>query len=142
MKKSAVHSRGFTLIEIMIVVAIIAVIAAIALPNYQDSIRASRRGAAASCMLEMAQQMERRFTTSLAYNATTTFPAVACTTAINDYYTFQFASSEPTTSTYVIRASPIGAQDDACGILLFNERTIKGAADATTDAALIKRCWK
>ncbi len=135
-------SSGFTLIEIMIVVGIIAIIAAIALPNYQESIRTTRRGAATSCMLEMAQQMERRFTTSLTYSATTTLPVVACTTAINTYYTFQFTGSEPTTSTYIIRADPIGAQNDACGILLLDQRTVKGASNDTTDAALIKRCWK
>ncbi len=142
MKKPTFFTQGFTLIEIMIVVAIIAIIAAIALPNYQNQIRASRRGAAASCMLEMAQQMERRFTTSLNYNATTTLPAVACTAAINDYYTFQFSGSEPTTSTYVIRADPIGSQNDDCGILLLDQRTIKGANNDTTNADLIKRCWK
>lgn len=143
MKKTNGLLRGFTLIEIMIVAAIIAIIAAIALPNYQESIRASRRGAAAGCMLEMAQQMERRFTSSLSYYATpTTPPAVACAATVTDYYTFEFSDGKPNTSTYTLRADPIGSQSDSCGILLLDEKTVKGANNATTDAALIKRCWK
>jgi type IV pilus assembly protein PilE len=135
-------AKGFTLIEIMIVVAIIAVLAAIALPSYQEQIRSTRRGAAAGCLTEMAQQMERRYTSSLAYNATTTLPTVACTTGVGTYYTFDFSSGEPTTSSYVIRADPIGNQNDGCGILTLNERTVKGANNDTTDTALIKKCWK
>lgn len=133
---------GFTLIELMIVVAIIAIIAAVALPNYQDYIKSTRRGAAASCMLEMAQQMERRYTSNFTYFGINAPPAVACTTGVTDYYTFTFASNEPTTSTFVILATPQGGQVDACGILTLNQRSVKGADSGGGDAALIKKCWK
>jgi type IV pilus assembly protein PilE len=141
MMKNSVQ-RGFTLIELMIVVAIIAIIAAIALPNYQEYIKSTRRGAAASCMLEMAQQMERRYTSSLVYNATTTLPNVACTTGITDYYTFTFAAGEPTARTYAVWATPQGGQVDDCGILTLNQQAVKGADAGGGDAALVKKCWK
>ena len=54
--------RGFTLIELMIVVAVIAVLAAIAYPSYQDSVRKGRRGEAKSELVTLAQARERCFT--------------------------------------------------------------------------------
>jgi type IV pilus assembly protein PilE len=135
--------EGFTLIELMIVVAIVAIIAAVALPSYQSQIQTTRRGAAAGCLLEIAQQMERRYTSSLTYNSTTTLPSVGCATTQASNYTFGFATNFPTTTTYVIQATAQGSQaDDGCGDLTINERTVKGAAGSTTNTAIITKCWK
>ncbi len=135
-------SRGFTLIELMIVLAIIAIIAAVALPSYQSQVQSTRRGAAAGCLLEIAQQMERRYTSSLTYGGTTTLPTPGCVADQAANYTFDFTAGSPQTATYSIEAIPIGGQlSDSCGNLALNEKTVKRAA-GVTDAATVKKCWK
>ncbi len=135
-------SRGFTLIELMIVVGIVGIIAAIAFPSYQAQVQSTRRGAAAGCLLEIAQQMERRYTSSLSYNTTDTLPALSCATDQASNYTFEFTSGNPQTATYVVRATAVGGQvGDSCGNLTLTEKTVKGAA-GVTDAATVKKCWK
>ena len=57
--------QGFTLIELMIVVAIIAIIAAIAYPSYINSVVKTKRAAAEGCVSEYANYMERYYTTNL-----------------------------------------------------------------------------
>ena len=64
-------SKGFTLVEVMVVVAIIGILAAIAYPSYQDSVVKSKRGAAVSCLMEQVQFMERFYSTNLRYDQTT-----------------------------------------------------------------------
>ncbi len=138
-KKSS--TLGFTLIEILVVVAVIAILASIAYPSYQESIMKSRRGAATGCMQEAAQQMERRYTTSLTYDSTTTFPVLACQTALNGIYTLGFVGGEPTAATFRINAIPqAGQNNDGCGTLGLNQlgvKTISGSSPYT-----VATCWK
>lgn len=143
--------RGFTLVELMIVVAIVGILSAIAYPSYVDHIQKTRRATAAGCLSELSQWMERNYTTCLAYNLTGTgcttavadaqLPAPACRAELNNAYTFEFQPAaspavNPTARTYVLQAAPVGAQagDTRCGTLTLNQLGVKGAAAATG-------CW-
>ncbi len=61
------HARGFTLIELMIVVVVIGVLVAIGLPSYQNSVTRSVRSDAQSALLGFSQAMERRFNENYSY---------------------------------------------------------------------------
>ncbi len=62
--------RGFTLIELMIVVAIVGILAAIAYPNYQNSVRKGRRNDGQGALLDAAQKMELYYARNASYSPT------------------------------------------------------------------------
>lgn len=121
---------GFTLIELMITVVIISILAAIAYPSYQDSVRQTRRAAAQADLMELASHMERLYTANSSYgDASTALPDLG-----TEFYSVNFASGEPTNSTFEIEAAPTGAQTtDSCGTISISHTGAQGAA--TTD------CW-
>lgn len=138
------RSGGFTLIELMIVVAIVAIIAAIAYPSYQNHITKTRRGAAASCSLEAAQFMERFYTTNLRYDTDQAGTAVAlpqtqCANELGDHYTFALAAVAA--NSYSITAAPKGGQaarDTKCGTLTLDQTGKKGIKGTATK---VDECW-
>lgn len=136
---TASHSRGFTLIELMIVVAIVAVLTAIAYPAYQEHVLRTRRTTASGCMLEMAQFMERYHTTRMSYAGAAIAPDnYQCADDLAAFYDFNLASVDA--SSFSITASPKGGQsnDTKCGVLSVNQAGQKahsGTAASSSD------CW-
>lgn len=130
---------GFTLIELMIVVAIIGIIAAIAYPSYQNHIEKTRRTTAKSDLMELAQWMERRYSSDYDYRDGTDNPALPFTHSPREqdsadaFYDISFAQ-DVTEDTFELQAEPKNAQSsDDCGTLTIDEQ---GNRDA--DAS---DCW-
>ena len=139
------RNGGFTLIELMIVVAIIAVLAAIAYPSYQNHVIKTRRAAAAACAMAGAQFMERFYTTNMRYDrerdgTAVSLPATQCAADIAVHYGVQLAGGT-TATTYSIQAAPRGQQatkDTKCGTLAINQTGAKSVSNTATDP---DDCW-
>jgi type IV pilus assembly protein PilE len=66
-----IFNRGFTLIEVMIVVAIVAILATVAYPSYQESIRKAKRAEGRAALMQLMQQQERFYSQNNRYVAFT-----------------------------------------------------------------------
>ena len=130
--------KGFTLIELMIVVAIIGILASIAYPSYQRYIEDTRRGQAQADLLELAQYMERRYAANFDYReqdeggmANPDLPFTESPREGNPVaYELSFVDGSVGRNTFTLQAVPQGPQsNDDCGTLTLNEVGVKGADD-------------
>lgn len=119
--------RGFTLVELMIVVAIIGILASIALPAYNEHIRKARRADAQTALMELAQHMERHYTINNSYN-TASLPS-SVTARVSAHYTISFALLEA--QRFTIQAVRVGSQTaDSCGTMTVTHTGERTAARA------------
>lgn len=145
------RERGFTLIELMIAVAIVALLASIAIPSYQNYVTRSNEAVAKSFLSEVASRQQsfyndrRRFATTLTelgYAAASMpldrsgQPDAAATRPI---YSVLVRNGSATARAFVLDAVPQGVQatNSKCGTLSINAQGVRSASGSLGDA-----CWK
>lgn len=130
-------NSGFTLLELVIAVAVIGIIVAIAFPAYQNQVEDTRRRTAQADLLELAQWMERRYSNGFDYRNGGNNPALPFVQSPQQGTTFYNLSFSAAVGrdTYSLQAVPTGAQaGDDCGTLTLDEQGNRGAA-------LAAGCW-
>lgn len=147
---------GFTLIELMITVAIIAILAAVAFPAYTEQVAKGRRAEAKAIVLEAAQWMERYYAENNRYDQSTAAVAVGDTFGNRFSQSprppggamYTIALSNLAQQTFTITATRTGSMSsDKCGDFSVTQLAVQNAANydtskyASADAALAA-CWK
>lgn len=145
-KHTPYKQQGFSLIELMIVVAIIGILTMVAYPSYQNSIMKSRRGDATAAMMGFANAMERHFTNTGSYqeaavgDADSGTPQVfAATTPLDSSQIFYNLTLTATQTTYTLTATPAGTQanDTSCMNLTLDNTGVRGISGSGTP----DDCW-
>ncbi|MGH9960787.1 MAG: type IV pilin protein [Pyrinomonadaceae bacterium] len=131
--------RGFTLIELMITVAVVAILASIALPSYLEQVRKSKRAEGKSALLRAAQNMERYYTNNNTYNAPSLaaagIPAYSGDSAAESSYTITLAG---TATGFTLTATPAsGFADPKCNVLTITNTGQKTESGSGT----LADCW-
>jgi type IV pilus assembly protein PilE len=134
-------SQGFTLIELMIAVGIVAILTTIAVPAYQSSVVRTHRSAAKACVSQYAQFMERYYTTNLTYVGAAP-GTLGCTAEGGLSARYTLAVDNVTATTYRAKATPLATwapKDPRCGTLTLNQAGTRiGGSGSAADNAY---CW-
>lgn len=133
---------GITLIELMVVVAIIAILAAVALPSYQEHVRRAARVQAQGILLENAQFLERNYTLTNRYDLNaegnaTALPVTTSPRTGEGPAKYNITAAYPDSQSFTLTATPTGSMaGDTCGNLTLSQAGTKGAGGNVAD------CWR
>ena len=130
------RARGFTLIEVMITVAIVAILAAVAFPTYRDHVRKSRRAEAQAYLMAVASRQQQFLLDTRAYAPNLATVGVATPANVAAAYDLAVATVAGPPPTFRITATPKAASDqvsERCGTLAIDQTGAKTAA--------LSSCW-
>jgi type IV pilus assembly protein PilE len=139
--------RGFTLIELMVAVAVVGILAAIAIPSYQTYVLRSNRSVARGDLVELQQWMERNYTLTNSYAAFPDGTALRSASlpfsqsprsATTPNYTLSF-TADPTATAYTLQAVPRNGQvkDTGCGTLTITSAGVRSVSGSSS----VNSCW-
>lgn len=135
--KTLHQSRAFTLVELLIVVAIVGILAAIAIPSYNSYIIRANRSEGTTALLNLANRMEQYFVRENTYATATLERVGVSANTENNLYTLSLENLGVTT--YTLRATPQGsqAQDTQCEAFTYDQLGNKGVSGSGS----VEDCW-
>lgn len=138
--------RGFTLVELMITVAVLSILSAIAIPSYSEYMRRAHRSEMQSVMLEAAQYMQRYYTVNNAYNQDRAGKKITLPDSLSRSprsggarYTIEVTANS---HDYTLRAKPTAATKDPCGTFVLDNTGRKSLTGNDPKKSDVQRCWR